>query len=128
MLRNVCKQYASSFSSCLVSFRNITCITGVSANPTSTRSTYFDLSLRRPPKAVAVPMSVLTNGKVNSRFDSIDLRTLYVNLINSFQNCNLTLFGASKTRNINKVELEHVLKPSSIPRGYKKFPSKLFLS
>jgi len=75
---------------------------------TNSRSTYFDLSQRRPPTAVAVPMSVLTNGKVNSRFDSIDPRTLYVNLINSFRKCNLTLYCVPKTRNVDKVELENV--------------------
>jgi len=72
-------------------------------------------------------MSVLTNGKVNSRFDSIDPRTLYVNLINSFRNCNLTLYCVSKTRNVDKVELERVLKSSTILREYKNFHSKFFV-
>jgi hypothetical protein len=72
-------------------------------------------------------MSVLTNGKVNSRFDSIDLRTLYVNLLNSFRICNLTRFCVSKTRTVDKVAPPNVLKPFAIQHEYKNFLNKFFV-
>jgi len=126
VLRNVCKQYASSFSSCLVSFRNITCITGVFATPRTRGARTLIYRLDALPQPLQCQCLCWQTAKLILGLTP-STHVHYVNLINSFRNCNLTLYCVPRTRNVDKLELENVINSSTILSENKNFHNKFLV-